>query len=374
MKIFIISRGYPTQKNPLLGIFEFNQAMALKNKGHEVIYIAIDLRSIRRKRKLGYSSFVKNGINVEEISIPVGAVPRELLICIGSYFARKILDKAKKKYGTPDVIHAHFLNIAALISNVIQNEDVYVITEHSSQLNQDLSLKQIKQYTAVYKKADRLITVSRDLHNRIKTVLGIDSICINNMVDTKNFYYCKKNSGKFSFVTISSLTPNKRVDLMIKSFNKFIQNNENINAELHIIGDGEEKIKLQKLVNECNLNDKVIFYGILEHKDIKKIFDVSNCFVLTSQKETFGVSCAEALLCGLPVIVTKCGGPEEFIDKTNGIVMEDSEIPEVMAYIYRHINDYNGEDISKTTYQLFSEESIVKHLEDVYDQAINEKQ
>ena len=65
MKIFIIARGYPTDKNPLLGIFEFDQARALKKRGHEVIYVAIDLRSFRRKRKFGYNSFIKERINIE---------------------------------------------------------------------------------------------------------------------------------------------------------------------------------------------------------------------------------------------------------------------------------------------------------------------
>lgn len=372
MRIFIVARGYPTKENPILGIFEFNQAKALKARGHEVIYIVVDLRSIRRKRKLGYRSFIKEGINIEEISVPIGAVPRDMLIMAGSYFTRKILNRAKKEYGEPAVIHAHFLNTAAMVSKAITSKDVYIITEHSSMLNQNLSKRQKKQCINAYIKADILITVSRNLQRRIKDILGLDSVCVNNMIDTKHFNYdytLKTNKG-FTFVTVSSLTPNKRVDLMIKGFVEFIQKSTIENVELHIIGDGEERSFLQALAIQLKVDDKIKFHGILDQGEVRSIFDRSDCFVLTSKKETFGVACAEALLSGMPVIVTKCGGPEEFVNKENGVIIEDKEISEAMLYMYTHINDYEGESISERAYQLFSEERIVDQLEKVYNEAI----
>lgn len=45
MRIYIVARGYPTEKYLGNGIFEFDQAKALVPRGHEVIYLAIDLRS-----------------------------------------------------------------------------------------------------------------------------------------------------------------------------------------------------------------------------------------------------------------------------------------------------------------------------------------
>ena len=372
MRIFIVARGYPTKENPILGIFEFNQAKALKAMGHEVIYIAVDLRSIRRKRKLGYKSFIKEGINIEEISAPIGAVPRDLLVMVGSCFTRKILKRAKTKYGEPVIIHAHFLNTAAMVSKVITSKDVYIITEHSSMLNQNLSKRQKKQCINTYIKADALITVSKSLQKRIKDILGLDSICVNNMIDTKhfNYDYAQKAGKGFAFVTVSSLTPNKRVDLMIRSFAEFIQDSAADDAELYIIGDGEERERLQSLATQLGVDDKIRFYGVLEQREVRRIFDRSDCFVLTSKRETFGVACAEALLSGIPVIITKCGGPEEFVNKENGIIAEDEEISEAMLHMYTRINDYDEEKISKMTYQLFSEEKIVAQLEKVYNEAI----
>ena len=119
--------------------------------------------------------------------------------------------------------------------------------------------------------------------------------------------------------------------------------------------------------------NRIYFHGILSHNEVKKIFDISNCFILTSKKETFGVACAEALLSGIPVIITKCGGPEEFVDETNGIVVDDEEISNAMMHMYSHIDAYDGEMISKKIYQQFSEESIVNKLEEAYSKVIEEK-
>lgn len=368
MKIFIIARGYPTDKNPLLGIFEFDQARALKKRGHEVIYVAIDLRSFRRKRKFGYNSFIKERINIEEISVPIGAVPRKILIWIGSYFTGSILKKVKKIYGQPDIIHAHFIDIASMVSNIIKPVDKYVITEHSSVINNYISNKQKKEYFNTYRKADALITVSKDLQKRIKDEIGIDSICINNMIDTSVFRYISKdkNDDIFRFVTVSSLTENKRVGLMIESFSKLISKYHINNVELHIIGDGIEKKNLYDMVSQLGLELKVSFHGILKRPEVKNIFDNSQCFVLTSKKETFGVACAEALLNGLPVVVTKCGGPEEFINEHNGIITDDNDLVENMYYIYNNVREYDGYYISNKARELFSEKFIISKIEKVY--------
>lgn len=370
MRIFIIARGYPTEKNPLLGIFEFDQAKALKTHGHEVIYIAIDLRSLRRKRKFGYNSFIKDGINIEEISVPVGAVPREWLILIGSCFTGKILKRVKKRYGEPDIIHAHFIDIASMASKAIKSGDKYVITEHSSAINNYISNKQKQKYINVYQKADAFITVSKDLQKRIKDEMGIDSICINNMIDTSIFSYSYKDNEIFRFVTVSSLTTNKRVGLLLKSFEKLFLKYHLDNIELHIIGDGVEKKNLYDMISKMEIKSKVKFHGTLKRGEIKSIFDNSNCFILASKKETFGVACAEALLSGIPVIVTKCGGPEEFVNEYNGIVTEDDNLVDSMYYIYNNIRKYDGESISNKAQELFSEKNIINKLEKVYYEII----
>ena len=79
MYILIIARGYPTEKYKMNGIFEFDQAKALAQAGHKVIYAGIDVRSIRKWRKWGFESFVKDGVQIEAINIACGRIPNYIL-------------------------------------------------------------------------------------------------------------------------------------------------------------------------------------------------------------------------------------------------------------------------------------------------------
>lgn len=54
MKILIVTRGYPQSHNSMMGLFEKDQALALKQAGHDIAYAVVDIRSIRRKRKFGF--------------------------------------------------------------------------------------------------------------------------------------------------------------------------------------------------------------------------------------------------------------------------------------------------------------------------------
>ena len=77
MYILIIARGYPTEKYKMNGIFEFDQAKALVQAGHKVIYTAVDVRSIRRCRKWGFESFEKYGVKLKPLIFQVEGYPKQ---------------------------------------------------------------------------------------------------------------------------------------------------------------------------------------------------------------------------------------------------------------------------------------------------------
>ena len=165
MRIFIVSRGVPSDRNLTLGIFEFDQAKALVAAGHDVVVLSVDLRSIRRRRKWGLRSYERDGVRVEEINIPVGAVPKPLMIRIGTSALRKLLKRAISKFGEPDIVHSHFYDISYMTLSALDGKYKHVITEHSSYINSDLSDKEIYKYGEMYRKADLVIAVSRSLFN-----------------------------------------------------------------------------------------------------------------------------------------------------------------------------------------------------------------
>jgi glycosyltransferase involved in cell wall biosynthesis len=66
----------------------------------------------------------------------------------------------------------------------------------------------------------------------------------------------------------------------------------------------------------------------------------SNTFVLSSHVETFSVVCIEALSIGVPVIATACGGPEEFIQRTDGLLVKPGSVDELSSAMLQMYQNY----------------------------------
>ena len=140
---------------------------------------------------------------------------------------------------------------------------------------------------------DYIISNSNFTSNRIKKYWGLESEVIHPPVDIKRFNY-KKTRGDF-YVSLNRLVPNKRVDLLIKAFNK-------LNLPLIIIGDGPERLKLEKISNS-----NIKFLRKISDKEVEKYMSRCKAFVYAGI-EDFGIAPVEAMASGAPVIGYGKGG------------------------------------------------------------------
>src|SRR5690606_9435676 len=65
----------------------------------------------------------------------------------------------------------------------------------------------------------------------------------------------------------------------------------------------------------------VTFLGKLSRGEVRMALSNCNAFVLPSRFETFGVVLVEALAMGVPVIATRCGGPEDIVTENTGVLV-----------------------------------------------------
>lgn len=374
MYILILSRGYPTKKNKILGIFEMDQARALKELGCKVVFLSTDLRSIRRKRKWGYERKTIDGIEIYGMNIPLGRVPKFVLDKVSSFAVNYLYKKAVADNGKPDILHGHFTNQAYLGSLLKEKNGIpLVVTEHSSNINKEnIREDLLNKGEIAYKKADKLITVSPTLKTRIKEKFGIDSIYIPNIVDIDIFSYQSREKREiFKFVSTGHLISGKGTETTINAFYKAFKDYEDVH--LKIFGEGSERKKLEGLIKELNLNKKVELMGECSREDIAKEYKNSDAFVLASKSETFGVAYIEALSSGLPVLATKCGGPEAFINNTNGILSPIDDVNSLaknMRYMYENVNKFSRKDISEDTRKKFSPQNIGDQIINVYNEIL----
>lgn len=367
MKLLLVSRGIPSEDYPHLGIFEWDQAKALNGIGIDVIYTSLDFRSILKWRKWGTFKYVKDGIKVYSLSYPIGGIFKSLYYNLGKFILANIYKKILNDEGKVDLAHAHFTEIGAISSVLKYKFNVPLITtEHSSNINKSKLSKRTTYFANIaYNSSDCIISVSNSLSKKINKHFDKESIVVPNILDTSNIKYSPIKHDVFTFTSIGSLLENKGFYNLIQAFVVF----KNQNVKLRIIGDGPLKHFLEKEIKSLELDNNVFLEGYKSRKEISSILNSSDAFVLASRSETFGVVYIEAMLAGLPIIGTYCGGPEDFINEVNGLLVPIDDIialSDAMLYMKNHRYKYDSREISRKCLEDFSPSTIAKSLNNIY--------
>ena len=130
------------------------------------------------------------------------------------------------------------------------------------------------------------------------------------------------------------LTAMKRFDLLIEAFAEVAR--EHPDWRLRIYGEGEEREKLQALIQRLRLHDHVFLMGMVSPMEPEWV--KGSMGILTSEAESFGLVIPEAMQAGLPVISTDCVGPRELIDHgVDGLLIPRGDIAATASAIRRLI-------------------------------------
>jgi glycosyltransferase involved in cell wall biosynthesis len=126
----------------------------------------------------------------------------------------------------------------------------------------------------------------------------------------------------------------KSLDIVIKSFSQFVQQNPKIKAKLIMIGKGHLESELKRLAKDLNISNKIIW--IKYTNKINLYFNIFHIFCLSSKYEGLGLVLLEALASGIPVLATRSGAiPEIIKNKKNGYLVKHGDINNFS----RRIND-----------------------------------
>lgn|GEM_PF-65241 len=375
MRILIAGRGFDSPGKHELGLFELDQAKALQRAGHDVRFGAIDTRSLRRLRPWGSREYTIDGIPVFYCAVPIGAWPRGLGERAQRRAAAVIWKHLTADGWRPDVIHAHFGS--GFLYEGRRRGIPTVYTEHFSGVNvRDPSDYEISREQTYYALADRLLCVSGILRQRIRENTGAEPRVIGNIVDVDTFTTVppRERDGHFRFVATGNLVEGKGFDVLLRAFERVKRRDPSVT--LTVIGRGDLFRELKNLAVRLNISDSVTFSGWLSRKEIAEIYHVSDAFVLSSRGETFGVAYAEALAAGLPVIATYCGGPEDYVDESNGLLVpvdDELALSQAMERMMAQHARYDGAAISRSIRQRVSPETIASVLQETYHGLLEEK-
>ena len=145
---------------------------------------------------------------------------------------------------------------------------------------------------------------------------------------------------------------------------------------LTIIGDGPEKNKLKLLSHKLQINNRVNFIGYQRKTAVADILRDHDALVLSSEVETFGVVLVEAMSAGLPVIATKCGGPESIVLPETGILVESNnknKLYTAMKYMIEKYDDYEPKKIREIALKTYGDKSYASNIKSAITSIISAK-
>ena len=377
MKILIAASGFDSPRKHEVNIFALDQAKALRDAGHDVRFAAVDTRSIRHSRPWGCYRYTLDGIPVYYASVPCGALPLGLPELAGRLAASGICRAIAKDGWKPDIVHAHFLGVAAIAAPVCREKNLpLVITEHTSALNApDPGKALVKTMRKTYPLADALLAVSSLLAGSIYRHTGAKAVVVPNIIDTQSFSVVKEDNvpgEPFRFVASGFLIERKGYDLLLRAAGDLRRRGYAL--ALTVFGDGPEREALEKLAESEGVRDCVDFRGQCTRGELGEAYPQMDAFVLASRRETFGVVYIEAMAAGLPVIATRCGGPEDFVTEENGILIpvdDAAALTDAMEHMMLQRREYDSASIAAGIRRKFAPETIAARLTAVYEEIVS---
>ena len=148
----------------------------------------------------------------------------------------------------------------------------------------------------------------------------------------------KSNLSDKVIITTGRLAAEKQLPIAIHAMRQVVDAHPD--WQLHIYGGGPEKVVLQSLISELQLENNVILKGVTTQ--IADVLSQASIYVSASPSEGFSLSICEAAACGLPLVCVTNTGVREFFDKEDvGFLLGKDNIEQMADRLCRLIEDEN---------------------------------
>lgn len=372
MTILLLTHSYPDAEIKWRGLFIKDQAIALSTK-HEVIvvYFKVDYSHLAPFSK--YSFIQRQNGKVIEYELTTGKsfpVINQLKYLMDTYrFIRKEIFRQKKV----DIIHSHLSYPAGFLGTIIQKRQKIpnILTEHS--WIEKYFRSRIHKICVLYtlKNSSGIVSVSSALKDDIIRYCNRQIFVVPNVIDVGKFSVSvSKKDNKLNIGILGAMDNyRKGVDILLEAAAIL----RDMQYTLHIGGQGKHLDTFKRMSVELGIASKCKFYGEIKPENITAFYSKLDIYVLPSREETFGVVVAEAMASGLPVIATRCGGPEEIVTKETGVLIS-KENPQELAQSIRNVsenlNGYDSAAIRNYVVEKYSIGRFIASITDIYQELL----
>ncbi|MCE9629070.1 MAG: glycosyltransferase family 4 protein [Candidatus Vogelbacteria bacterium] len=228
-------------------------------------------------------------------------------------------------------------------------------------------------YLFVLKSATQVTVISHYLKSRaVTTGVNVPITVVPNGV---NFEVFKPATNKFILdyklvVTTSRLVEKNNIDTLIRAM-VYLPSD----VHLAIVGDGPDRGKLTKIIDELSLSDRVEIIGYLPQVDMLTFLRQADVYARVSRSEGLGNSFLEAMAVKVPVLASAVGGIVDFLDDGRTGWFADpnnsKDIAEKITYILQSSNKEVVQEVVEKAFikvhQDYTWESVVLRLKPIFD-------
>ncbi len=204
--------------------------------------------------------------------------------------------------------------------------------------------------------ARRVVAVSNYTHDIVKTRLPVQTVeIIPNVVDITRFTPAEPPripEPPYRLLTVGRLAAAERYkghDRVIRNLGAIIRR-VTFPVEYWIVGDGDDRSRLENLAQECGVADKVRFWGRVPDDQLVALYQACDVFVMPSVVERrpdgswagegFGIVYLEASACGKPVVAGNAGGAVDAVeDGVTGYCIDPTSDEALVCAVSRLLSD-----------------------------------
>lgn len=401
MKIVIATAVYYPQVNGV-AVFSHNLALGLLGRGHEVMVICPSQTGKNYEENIdGIRTVYLKSIQAKIYHDQIHPLPEKKKI-LGikvprlfykhgfrvSVFPYAEIKKALADF-KPDVVHVQISDpIGLSVVFYARRHNIPVVTTEHNQ--PEVLTGPMKLPNVVKKPIDALLSsyfrnrqsksdfVTMPTKQAIDYLLTGHSIdvpvaAVSNGVDLSNFKPGKASKEMYEkygvpqdktiLLYVGRVDPEKNIGLVIDAFKK--ARVKLPKTELIIVGDGVDKARLERLVNDSDCKDLVKFLGRVVPPDLYEIYKMGDVFVTASEIETQGIVLIEAAATGLPLIAVDRGAVSEVCrDNENGYLCEPGNVDEIGNAMVKIVsNPELRKTFSKKSLEIAHEHDFEKTLD-----------
>ena len=395
VRIIVVPSWFPSPQAPLSGIFfaEQTELLAKHAPSIEVHVFAVPRRRfdvplkqpiVALEMLLGWWEAAKHAVRAVTPNYVVHTfktITWSNRVAHGGlvHEARRMARVARgieRERGPFDLVHAHVSHpagfVAAELARILGVP--LVVSEHMSPFPFDdmrgADGRPFPDVLSPLESAARVTAVSRAHAASIAQWIERPIDVMPNFIDETRFARAiRAPNDPFRFLSVGHLVPQKGFDVLLRALALCHARGDRMH--LSIVGKGYEEDSLRAIVRELGLDAAVAWLGAPERASMPEIYRAADAFVLASRHESFGVVVIEALASGLPVVATRCGGPEEIVTPEVGELAptdDPAALADAMSRLARR--QFDRAAIRRYFESAYASSTVVPRLEQLYREVL----